>query len=435
MAISIQRKAMKIGLVQDGKLVSESVLQDTDVVTFGSDPSNTITVAGKNVPKSHKLITRAGDEFRLHPLANMSGRVAVDSGAKDVGELAGKDLPLGQAGKGTVNFGKTTVLFQVVVAPPPPPLTGLPKEFRRGMIHKIEPAFVIILICSAILHIATIAYLNSLPAQESLSEDRVAQFQNRIAQIDITEIPPEEPLEDKALEEKKEEPKKAGGEKKAEPKEAPPGDPGPPAEEPVEDVATKGLIGVITALKESGGAVDDIISGGTTDSGLDTALSKIAGGVDVASGGKGLEQRGGGSGGNLTATSAGNLGTVGGPRSVDSGEKKLVKVARVSTGGSSMPSNVDAGSVRGYIMGRIGLVRSCYERALKLDPTLQGKVGVSFNIGADGGVTSCSVASNTISNQSVADCVCRSVGRFHFPVPPEGGAATVNYSFIFTPAE
>ncbi|MCZ7585320.1 MAG: TonB family protein [Deltaproteobacteria bacterium] len=438
MAIARQR-TVKIGLVQDGKLISESVLQDKEDVTIGTDPSNTITVSEASLPKKHKLIARTKNGFDLNYVPGMEGRISIAQGTYDLNRLdqsgfaRGKDayssIDLGREGKGKLSIGKTTILFQVVPVPPPPPIEKLPREFHGGYLQRMDPVFVVIMVLSTILHIGAIRYLNSIEVEERLSEDKVAEFVSTVTTEDII-IPPEEEPEvpdDATLEEQK----KETDTMKA--KEAGDGGNEEEAEAPPEDVTQKGLLAVITSASGSG-SVADIIGDSGTDSGIDNVMSKISGGINIAKGSNVGGSRGGD--GSLTGTdvSASSLGNVAGGKPVGTGDKTEKKVAAKLTTTGNMSGNIDSTSARTYIMQRIGGVRACYERQLKIDPTLSGKIAVTFTIGADGGVTGCSVASSTIGNAEVPACVCRGIQRWRFPTPPDGGSASVNYSFIFTPA-
>jgi len=443
MSISIRQRTLKIGLVQDGKLISENILRDKPEVTIGTDPSNLVTVAEANMPRRHKLLVRHKKGFELNYLPEMTGKVSLKEGSFDLSSLSDSGLArtkdrfsivdLGQVGKGKISIGRTTLLFQVVPAPPLPPLEKLPKEFRRGYFRRVDLTFVLILVLSALFHIAAIFYLNSIPVEEGLSEERAMKFVSKVTTEDII-IPPEEEEgvpEDADLEGKDKKKKPVGtGNGKAK------GDgEGDGAGDEKGDVMSKGLLAVITSAS-NGGSVADIIGDSGTDSGIDQIIGKVGGGVQIARSGMGLAGGSKGTGGSgLSGVSAGQLGTVSGPKTVQTGQKteKSVK-GKVGSGGSNVSGNVDTGSVRSYILRRIGGVRACYERQLKIDPSLCGKVAVSFTIGEDGRVASCSVTNSTIGNASVPGCVCRTIGRWRFPVQPEGGAASVSYSFIFTPA-
>ena len=75
-------------------------------------------------------------------------------------------------------------------------------------------------------------------------------------------------------------------------------------------------------------------------------------------------------------------------------------------------------------------VQYCYESALQRQPSLAGRVTVSFTIERSGQTRSVRVASSSLGNASVEGCITRQVGRWRFPAP-DGGEVQVVYPFIF----
>jgi len=76
--------------------------------------------------------------------------------------------------------------------------------------------------------------------------------------------------------------------------------------------------------------------------------------------------------------------------------------------------------------------RNCYERQLKTDPSLQGRVVLNLTIGADGSVLRADVQGETLRDEEVNTCIADVVRTWSFP-EPEGGAARVRKPFTFKP--
>ena len=76
--------------------------------------------------------------------------------------------------------------------------------------------------------------------------------------------------------------------------------------------------------------------------------------------------------------------------------------------------------------------RSCYERALRQNPTLQGRLMVSVRVGATGGACSASLASDALGDPSVANCVLQKFRGSTYP-KPEGGCVDVQVPIQFMP--
>lgn len=77
----------------------------------------------------------------------------------------------------------------------------------------------------------------------------------------------------------------------------------------------------------------------------------------------------------------------------------------------------------------------CYERALKKDRQLNGKVEVKFVIERDGRVSSAeSTTGTTLPDPTAVACVVDGYAKLTFP-KPEGGTVTVVYPIIFNPGD
>lgn len=80
-------------------------------------------------------------------------------------------------------------------------------------------------------------------------------------------------------------------------------------------------------------------------------------------------------------------------------------------------------------------VRSCYEQALRLKPTLEGKIAVKFIIGATGDVLVTEIASDTLNDENLKACMLNVVRSWKFPEPKGGGNVSVTYPWVFKPSE
>jgi hypothetical protein len=76
-------------------------------------------------------------------------------------------------------------------------------------------------------------------------------------------------------------------------------------------------------------------------------------------------------------------------------------------------------------------VTTCYEDALRDDPTLKGTVKMRFFIGASGRPVSVKVAHSDIPVPSFLDCLTGELERLRFPKPNPSGQIIVNYPFNF----
>lgn len=79
-----------------------------------------------------------------------------------------------------------------------------------------------------------------------------------------------------------------------------------------------------------------------------------------------------------------------------------------------------------------GRYRLCYEKALRRDPGLQGRVTVKFMIDRHGAVAVASDGGSDIPDEGVRECVIKSFTSLSFP-EPDSGTVTVVYPIVFNP--
>jgi TonB family protein len=93
---------------------------------------------------------------------------------------------------------------------------------------------------------------------------------------------------------------------------------------------------------------------------------------------------------------------------------------------------IDKAALSRVFRSRAGALRSCYERQLKKNPKIGGKLVVQFKIGAAGRVTSARVAKDTVGAPAVGQCVLSRIRSWKFP-KPEGGSVSVSKAILFSP--
>lgn len=211
--------------------------------------------------------------------------------------------------------------------------------------------------------------------------------------------------------------------------------------------------GAIGALASLAGAWNSPTSpyGADTALGADpmSALGALMGdqiGGNFGFGGLGLRGTGRGGGGTGEGTiGLGNIGTIGHGAGTGSGSGygsgaggfsgRSASVPRIRTGEADVRGSLSREVIRRVIRRHINEVRFCYEQELTARPDLAGRVTVSFIIAATGAVQTASVASTTLSNARVEQCIVTAVRRWTFPAPDGGGIVGVNYPFVLDSSE
>jgi hypothetical protein len=90
---------------------------------------------------------------------------------------------------------------------------------------------------------------------------------------------------------------------------------------------------------------------------------------------------------------------------------------------------LDPAMVAQEVRSHLGGVKACYERQLKENPKLTGRVTIHWTITPTGHVTGANVEGDAF-DRAVADCIIALVGRWKFPAPA-GGSVDVAFPFVF----
>ncbi|MEZ4406078.1 MAG: AgmX/PglI C-terminal domain-containing protein [Polyangiales bacterium] len=192
-------------------------------------------------------------------------------------------------------------------------------------------------------------------------------------------------------------------------------------------------------MGESSNSARDALNNGGLMAGTERDLQNV-GGISAASGQSGVRRgsvaSAGGAG--LGGRGLGQSGTVqGGGNNIGSGgeivRERVIRGNASLGGGDSIggEGNLDPNAVARLIRGQLGGIRSCYERALRNNPTLSGRVEVRFTIGTSGRITSAS-SSGMSEAPEVGSCVVSRIRGLVFPAP-EGGSVDFSFPFTFNP--
>ncbi len=438
-------KALRIGIIQKGKIIEERLLKQREPVTIGSGPKNTFSIPQSDLPETFTLFTVARGELSLAFDDRMDGRIHGPSGAADFGALAAEGLakrrgaihvlPLRDDQWGKVLVGEVTVLFQFVTPPPEPPRPTLPQVARGNHFRSMDRLFVLVLLGSLGLHVSAYAGLSAQPVREEVTLEEIP---DRFAKLLIPERKPaaaavkEEKVE---IAEKKPEEKKPEDDRKEAADDA--------AKQAVRKAArsaavakavqSKGLLRVLGALGPGtgSGAVADVFGKGAGFGDVAAALSS-AGGVAVATdpgtvaGRKGGEQGG--------PAQIGDLGTSGaGGSKVALGVKTEVRVSgSVAAEDADIDSpDIDQGKLGAFVRARMGAIKACYENQLKRNPGLRGKIRIRFTILETGGLADIVAAESSVGSAEVVACIIGTMRTWRTPFRPAGTVA-VEYPFVFS---
>jgi hypothetical protein len=443
-------KILRIGIVQGKKIVEERLCRRRESITIGQSAKNTFVVPSDALPRQWLLFELSGNRYVAHFSEGMDARIAVGneiislSQLKQSGKIQRRGsryvLPLDERSRGKIMLGELTILFQFVTPPPPQPRPQLPVSVRGSLSNSIDWFFTTVAGISFLLHLIMVLYLRSVdwPRKPDIEEipDRfvkmVTQQQPpKKEEVKTEEVKPEEKAED-------EEKKGEKVEKKAE----------KPAKKELSDeekarieaerrarlaekVQSMGLLKVLGAKADGSGNLADVLNKGDVDRDQEKAFQGI-GGVGVASGDAALRGiKSGGSGSGRVASVGGlrgGAGIAGGGTGEGPGEKKVVGV--VKSEAPAVDGELDPSIVTKEVKSRLGAIKACYDRGLKRNPNLSGKIAIHWTITAAGTVTGVDVDSDTMGDSEVASCIKGQITRWRFPAP-SGGSVEVSYPFVF----
>lgn len=115
--------------------------------------------------------------------------------------------------------------------------------------------------------------------------------------------------------------------------------------------------------------------------------------------------------------------------SASAGKKTVVGSGGGGFGCGATTCGTPAPAMRGELQARAGNARGCYERALRTNPNLQGRVVVAVRVDSTGSVCSASVAQDSVGGD-VAACILPMFRAGKFSAPTGGCAdATVPLNF------
>lgn len=463
MADKAQTRVLRIGIVHEGRIIEERLLRKRGDVTVGASPKCTFILPIANLPESYRLFVVQKGKYFLRFTAGMAGRVSVGERLWDLPELRESNLvqksgqyfllPLDDNSRGKLVFGEVSLLFQFVLPPPPVPKLELPATAKGGLLSRIDVPLFLAFMASLVLQaggVAGVQYWWNVSGQFQVKKARrysevyeylKAEVQRRVQiekpKVDVTG-PGTGSQEDKG----------AGGEEKKVEKEVARrpqrtgGDSVESAEERYRRKVAKVRNSTVIYHLGKYGIGPGTVVGAAVEGGV--ASSRLASAFET----KGVETAGVGAplsgfraappgGGSEQATTYQKLGKeeIGSGRGVAqvAGGTKVEEVKLHIRGEGvrdvSGAGRLDKSAIESVFSSRQSAIKMCYQRSLKVNPNISGKVTIRFTIGEAGTVTDIYVLENTTGDPDVAACIVQKVRTWRF-TPPEGGPVTVTMPLL-----
>jgi len=405
------------------------------------------------LPRNWLLFEMSASGYVAHFSDGMDARIAVGneiislSQLKQTGKIQKRGaswvLPLDERARGKITLADMTILFQFVTPPPPQPRPQLPASVRGSALTGVDWFFTTIAAISFLFHLIFVIYLRNVDWPRKPDIEAVP---DRFVQMVVKkeEKKPEEKKVEvaKTEDEKKPEKKKGDEEKKQAKRELTDEEKAKLAEAKAkadaerrarlaEQVKSTGLLKLLGAKSDGSGSIADVLGKGDVDRDQEKAFQGV-GGVGVASGNdslRGIKSGGSGSGRVADAGSLrGGAGIAGAETGKGAGERTVKGAIKTET--PAVDGDLDPNMVAKEVRSRLGAIKACYERALKRNPNLSGKVVIHWTITQAGTVSGVDVEQDTLGDAEVASCIKSLIARWRFPAP-SGGSVDVSFPFVF----
>ena len=457
MADQDSQKILRIGILQGTAFIEERLLRARHSVTVGQAASNTFAIPSDALPQSQTIFDWTGGAFHLRITESMAGKLGVgqlagEEGAVDFGKLkslglarphpnGGLTIALSETSRGQVKIGDLTILFQFVDAPPAPSRLQLPKAVRGGVFNTLDWPFVATLLASFAVQVFAVAFIVTQDYEEVPRPEIADRFLNPVLlqiQPPVVKATPASTAPEEALDPQK----TVAAPPKAAPQKAvakrPAATTTPERVQMQAGVKRKTFLGVIGSEGgDNADFVQNLLGDGVSSAAMNTAFD----GAGLATNGdfkrdKRRAPKDIGATANLGPNALMGKGLGRTIAAEKKGAEKRIrgqfKTKRLKDddiiGGTMSPK-----AISNAIKRRGRAIRACYEKALGRKNSLAGKVVMRFVVQESGRVSSARVASDSLGDSTVGACLVRTVKRMRFP-PPQGGSATVEFPFIFTPA-
>jgi TonB family protein len=445
MSVHTGPKVLRIGLVQNGRVVEERIIKQRTTVTVGSNERAVFVIPSQAVPPMFKLFELIGNEYHLNFLDGMTGRVALATGITDLTALRGQAKKVGGAyqiklteeARGKVIIGETTFLFQFVAPPPVQPRPQLPLAVKGGLAAQIDWSLTIIAAFSFLLHFGVVGAMYSDWMDPVVGDDLnvagLIDMMKNIPPPPVTETPTETNANATATAAATAAPKPssgAGGKTGSSGQSKAAGSIGDKQAAALVAQAEAMQMQMLAALG-GGSAVQGALNRSDIPpvdlSGAAASGAGVTAGTgDLKVGGGGGAIQGGGKGPGLGGLGGGTRGS--GDGSAGTERKVEGPKADAQVGGST--ASVPISDADRVIAGLRGRFRTCYQTGLNSDPNMSGKVIITAKVDPNGEVSSASVTQNTGLSPAVASCIANVVKRAQFN-PPGGSGSTLNIPVTF----
>lgn len=426
---------LTVRISRGGKVV-ERHLHPREKLTVGPGRDNDVAIFGESLPKRHVLVQGANGRYELHLLPGVEGEVRLNESRLALQDLIAHDvlprkghtfvLPITAGKSGYVTLGGVRFDFNFDSGAGPPDPAGLEafswsRTTLRGLTRDLgfKAIFLtLLLLHSAILYSYSKKDIQRRPrARTEIIPQRLARFV-----LQPREVPEAKPAAEIGT---------PGAQPEAKEEASPPKS----ARKSNREVnpASQGILGLLGGVgpsEQSSSVVDFLVDKGLARQ-LDEVLSENN--LNV---GRGSNKRGEMLDELLALSQSGGiddiLSDIEEVETVELEKKGSVQLERL---GSMQATREAQGkrteeSIRQVIVSYYGRIEYIYNKYLKKDPELAGKLVVEITIAPEGHVASYRIISSTVHNASFEREIVDVIRRLKWE-PIDEGYVTVQYPMVF----
>ncbi|MFP2962942.1 hypothetical protein ACLEPN_35510, partial [Myxococcus sp. 1LA] len=290
MAATSQNKLLRVGVIQNGRIVEEHHVR-REAVTIGHDAKNTIVLpATEGRPARFALLENQNQQFQLVIAPDMKGRVNLGSSDVDFEALREQGLatrrgdlhvlPLQESARGKVELGDATLFFQFVTPPPEEAKPVLPADVMVSRWKTMDRVFFGILAASLLVHFSGAALIITSETPQ-VAELELDELDDRFVRAIIPQRPVEtpKPVDTGAAEAPKSDTPEAAPKEDTPSENKPAGDAAQQRRaEVAKKVSGKGLLKILGSNSGGGqGAFADVLGGASGGGDIAEALAGAGG--------------------------------------------------------------------------------------------------------------------------------------------------------------
>ncbi|MBX7081427.1 MAG: AgmX/PglI C-terminal domain-containing protein [Nannocystaceae bacterium] len=436
-------KVLRIAVVTDGLVCDEVHQSRPGPLSFGSDYRSDVMLFGGTAPLRHTMFDFRQGRYFLDLPASAKGKLSLGSKTVTVGALRQQmgervRVLLDPRAKGKLVIGECTILFQFAEPKPIPAKLPFPVEYAHRMRDQFTPLDRYTFASSAAVLGSFFVYQANQERKDDMSLDTFDERFQTAMNLQEDKKEPEKVEE----EEKKDDLAEEDEDKKVEQKqEKPKVDPKVLKDKPekfsAQAMSEARSVGVARVLGTWGGpgegTVFDVINstennlGELFDQGMTTTV--LADGGDISPfvpGGTGITASG-------AAVQTQGFNTGDGPELADKVGKLERKIQGVTKASSTdVFGDVDKTSIKAAIKHRTSALQHCYNKALRTQPDLAGKMSFAISISVMGTVTKVDVEEDSVGSPAVATCARAKIQGWRFPMDGAEEGADVTFSVVFS---